>query len=78
MGAEAEKPALTRFDRKELYNSFLGMVNLAHENPRAADYLKVCMSKCFHGMQAIADWDSRQHNGDETEALEIDSMELEC
>jgi hypothetical protein len=77
MGTEAERTTLTRFDRKELYKSFVGMVNAAQENPRAADYLKLCLSQCSHGTRAIAAWD-RQHNGDETEAPEVDTMEFEC
>jgi hypothetical protein len=73
---EAETTPETKFDTRELFDSFVGMVNLAQGNPRAADYLKVCLSKCSRAMQAIVAWDNK--HGDNTEALDADTMEFDC
>jgi hypothetical protein len=61
---------------RELYKSFVELVNLAQGNPRAADYLKVCLSKCSRAMQAIAARDNKSVN--HGSASDVDEMEYEC
>jgi hypothetical protein len=76
IGAEAERASVTTIDTKELYNTFAGLVNVAQDNPRAADYLKVCLTKCSRVMQAIAAWDDEPTN--HSFAFDIDEVEYEC
>jgi hypothetical protein len=63
-------------DTNELYKTFVGMVHLARTSPRAADYLNVCLSKCSRAMDTIVAWESK--HGDNSEALDVDTVEFEC
>jgi hypothetical protein len=76
VGIEAEIKSQTMIDTRELYNSFVELLNLARSNPRAMDYLHVCLSKCSRAMQAIVAWDNK--STENVSAIDFGDMEYEC